>query len=93
MKKAAYQRFAISIPEGMAAQIEIACKSEGRNRSEFFREVVRDYMGTDNGERSPSYAKDLKLAKWAAIVESDPVFADVRAVSSDVNAIAGEAVV
>lgn len=122
-----YQRLSITIPDGMATQIDKACKIEGRNRSEFFREAVRHYMGTHNGERSPSFivpageavraaspfhafngveikrpsmyggidmsAKDAELAKWAALVESDPVFADVRAVSSDVNAIAGEAVV
>jgi Arc/MetJ-type ribon-helix-helix transcriptional regulator len=120
MKTANYQRFAISVPEGMAMQIEDACKSEGRNRSEFFREAVRHYMGTHNGKRTPSSimpistfhpftewgskgdavydslgilsAKDRELAHWAQMVETDPVFADVRAVSDDVNNVAGEAI-
>jgi Arc/MetJ-type ribon-helix-helix transcriptional regulator len=99
-----YQRFAITIPESMATQISMACKAEGRNRSEFFREAVRYYMGAHNSARSPVFtpparemdalsAKDAELAKWAALVESEPVFTDVRAVSSDVNAIAGDALV
>jgi Ribbon-helix-helix protein, copG family len=120
MKSTHYQRFAISVPASMAIQIEDACKSEGRNRSEFFREAVRHYIGTHNGNRTPSSlspistlqpftqrgttadaaydglkdhaAKDQELARWAQMVEIDPVFADVRAVSSDVNNVAGESI-
>jgi Arc/MetJ-type ribon-helix-helix transcriptional regulator len=119
-----YQRFAISIPQSMAAQIEAVCQSEGRNRSEFFREAVRHYMGVYDGKHasprsmpglqrtdqrfqsraestnrgysaydnlSDKASKDHELELWANIVETDPEFADVRAVSDDVNAIAGEA--
>ncbi len=45
-----YQRFAITIPERMATQIEKACEVEGRNRSEFFREAVRSYFATKSRE-------------------------------------------
>jgi Arc/MetJ-type ribon-helix-helix transcriptional regulator len=119
-----YQRFAISIPEGMAVQIKAVCQSEGRNRSEFFREAVRHYIGTYDSSRASSRmmpkslrtderfmpvadvqgrgysayeslsdkaSKDHELEMWAKMVETDPAFADVRAVSDDVNAIAGEA--
>ena len=44
MQTTAYQRFAISMPAGMATQVDEACRVEGRNRSEFFREAVRHYM-------------------------------------------------
>ncbi|MDE2260862.1 MAG: CopG family transcriptional regulator [Betaproteobacteria bacterium] len=37
-------RFAITVPERMAAQINTICEVEGRNRSEFFREAVRVYL-------------------------------------------------
>ncbi len=39
-----YQRFAITVPERMATQIDTICEAEGRNRSEFFREAVRTYL-------------------------------------------------
>ena len=39
-----YQRFAITVPERLATQIEHACAAEGRNRSEFFREAARTYL-------------------------------------------------
>ena len=123
MQNKHYQRFAISIPPSMAVQIEAVCQSEGRNRSEFFREAVRHYMGMYDSNRASSRvtphvqrsdqrlqsttepasrgysatdsardkaSQDLALEMWANIVEADPVFADVRAVSEDVNAIAGE---
>lgn len=45
-----YQRFAITVPECLAAQIERACEEEGRNRSEFFREAVRVYFATKSRE-------------------------------------------
>jgi Arc/MetJ-type ribon-helix-helix transcriptional regulator len=119
-----YQRFAISIPQSMAVQIEAVCLSEGRNRSEFFREAVRHYMGMyDSNRASPRLmpnvqrsdqrlppgaeltsrgystlesvgdkaSKDHELEMWANIVETDSAFADVRAASDDVDAIAGEA--
>ena len=46
MANAPYQRFAITVPERLAVQIEHACEIEGRNRSEFFREAVRVYFAT-----------------------------------------------
>lgn len=55
MPNAAYQRFAITVPEGMAVQIEKACKAEGRNRSEFFREAVRHYISAKRGGKSPQF--------------------------------------
>ncbi len=55
MPNAAYQRFAITVPEGMALQIDKACRAEGRNRSEFFREAVRHYMSAKLGRKSPQF--------------------------------------
>jgi hypothetical protein len=37
-------------------------------------------------------AKEQRIAQLAAMVESDPDFAQVRAVSDDANAVAGESV-
>ena len=45
-----YQRFAITVPERLASQIEHACRVEGRNRSEFFREAVRVYFAVKSRE-------------------------------------------
>ena len=45
-----YQRFAITVPERLASQIEHACQAEGRNRSEFFREAVRVYFAVKSRE-------------------------------------------
>jgi Arc/MetJ-type ribon-helix-helix transcriptional regulator len=53
MQNTAYQRFAISMPAQMAAQIEELCQRDGRNRSEFFREAVRHYI---KAERASSAA-------------------------------------
>ena len=55
MTTQAYQRFAITIPGGMAAQIEQVCKLEGRNRSEFFREAVRAYFADKFGSVTPQF--------------------------------------
>lgn len=100
-----YQRFAISIPAAMAAQIERVCSLEGRNRSEFFREAVRHYMGTARGGSGWAAAavtavdtvaaeadKDRLLAQWAQLIETAPGFEDVRSVSQAVDAVAGEAI-
>lgn len=51
----AYQRFAITVPSGMAAQIEDMCKLEGRNRSEFFREAVRLYISSKFSGKVPHF--------------------------------------
>lgn len=45
-----YQRFAITVPDRLATQIEHACEAEGRNRSEFFREAVRFYFAAKSRE-------------------------------------------
>ena len=50
MANTPYHRFAITVPERLAAQIEQACEIEGRNRSEFFREAVRVYFATKSRE-------------------------------------------
>jgi hypothetical protein len=50
-----YQRFAITVPAGMATQIDEACKVEGRNRSEFFREAVRHYMTAKLGVKASQF--------------------------------------
>jgi len=50
MANTPYHRFAITVPERLAAQIEHACETEGRNRSEFFREAVRVYFATKSRE-------------------------------------------
>ena len=55
MTTQAYQRFAITIPESMAAQIEQVCKLEGRNRSEFFREAVRAYFSVKFGGKTAQF--------------------------------------
>jgi len=45
-----YQRFAVTMPERMSAQIEKICKEEGRSRSEFVREAVRTYLAARSRE-------------------------------------------
>lgn len=45
-----YQRFAVTMPERMSAQIEQICKDEGRSRSEFVREAVRTYLAVRSRE-------------------------------------------
>lgn len=50
MANTPYLRFAITIPERLATQIERACEVEGRNRSEFFREAVRVYFASKSRE-------------------------------------------
>ena len=50
-----YHRYAITVPEGMAVQIDAACQVEGRNRSEFFREAVRHYLTAKLGTRAPQF--------------------------------------
>ncbi len=53
MASTPYQRFAISVPERLASQIERACEVEGRNRSEFFREAARAYLAAKS--RGPQF--------------------------------------
>jgi Arc/MetJ-type ribon-helix-helix transcriptional regulator len=50
-----YQRIAISMPAGMASQIDEACQREGRNRSEFFREAVRHYLSARLSSTVPQF--------------------------------------
>ncbi len=56
MQNTAYHRFAISMPAGMAIQVDEACRVEGRNRSEFFREAVRHYMTVRLASKTPQFA-------------------------------------
>jgi len=51
MATSLYQRFAITLPERMATQINAICEEEGRNRSEFFREAVRVYLAAKSCDR------------------------------------------
>lgn len=44
MPNTPFQRIAITVPTLLATQIDAICASEGRNRSEFFREAVRSYL-------------------------------------------------
>lgn len=56
MQTSSYQRFAISMPAGMASQVDEACQLEGRNRSEFFREAVRHYLSTKMANKAPQFS-------------------------------------
>jgi Arc/MetJ-type ribon-helix-helix transcriptional regulator len=53
MANTPFQRFAITVPERMATQIDTICEAEGRNRSEFFREAVRVYLAARS--RGPQF--------------------------------------
>ena len=53
MASTPYQRFAITVPERLASQIEHICEAEGRNRSEFFREAARVYLAAKS--RGPQF--------------------------------------
>lgn len=55
MQNSSYQRFAITVPSGMATQIDELCRLEGRNRSEFFREAVRFYVGARRSAQTPTF--------------------------------------
>ncbi|MEJ7137726.1 CopG family ribbon-helix-helix protein [Amphibiibacter pelophylacis] len=95
-------RYTITVPDTLARQIEQACVEEGRNRSELLREAFRFYLS--NGPRQMTYArqgpaqerlkveedKDRLLEQWALMVESAPGFESIRAVSGDVDSVAGE---
>lgn len=80
-----YQRFAITVPERLATQIEHACQAEGRNRSEFFREAVRVYFAVKS--REPQFlmptGEDERLdnpfhtfAEWNS--EADSIYDTLR---------------
>ena len=86
MTQTSYQRFTITVPDSMASQIEQVCSNEGRNRSELFREAFRVYdrLATES-------EKDRLLAQWANMVENEPEFEDVRAVSDAADGLASEA--
>ena len=106
MTQLSYQRFTVTIPQNMAQQIEQVCTQEGRNRSELFREAFRMYFSSIHPAPTPppeqatlqqvydrlglESEKDCLLAQWAQMIETDPQFEDVRAVSTAVDAIAGE---
>lgn len=80
-----YHRFAITVPERMAVQIDAICETEGRNRSEFFREAVRIYLASKSSEpkflmpTSEEERKDnpfLTFTEWSS--EADSIYDTLR---------------
>ena len=80
-----YHRFAITVPERMAAQIDDICEIEGRNRSEFFREAVRIYLASRSREPQflmPTSEEERKdnpfhtFAEWDS--EADSIYDTLR---------------
>ena len=82
-----YHRFAITVPERMAAQIDGICETEGQNRSEFFREAVRFYINAGRAPQPPQLVmpaneeerKDNPLrlfAEWSA--DADAAYDTLR---------------
>ena len=121
MGQSTYQRFTVTVPDSMAAQIEQRCLDEGRNRSELFREAFRVYLthsqtfpstpltltaredpfrlfwpqgAAQSGQVYDRLAteseKDRLLAQWAQMVETEPGFEDVRAVSDAADGLASD---
>ena len=76
----------------MASQIEQVCRDEGRNRSELFREAFRVYLTHSQDRLATESEKNRLLEQWAHIVETEPGFEDVRAVSDAADGVASEAV-
>jgi hypothetical protein len=69
-----YHRFAITVPERMAAQIDDICEIEGRNRSEFFREAVRIYLASRSREPQvlmPTNTEECKDDPFGVFTEWD----------------------
>ncbi|PTR07160.1 ribbon-helix-helix CopG family protein [Nitrosospira sp. Nsp5] len=80
-----YHRFAITVPERMAAQIDDICEIEGRSRSEFFREAVRIYLASRSREPQflmPTSEEERKdnpfhtFAEWDS--EADSIYDTLR---------------
>ena len=92
MSQTIYQRFTITVPDSMASQIEQVCRDEGRNRSELFREAFRVYLTHSQDRLATESEKNRLLEQWAHIVETEPGFEDVRAVSDAADGVASEAV-
>ena len=92
MSQTSYQRFTITVPDSMASQIEQVCRDEGRNRSELFREAFRVYLTHSQDRLATEREKDRLLEQWAHMVETEPGFEDVRAVSDVADGVASEAV-
>jgi hypothetical protein len=121
MGQSTYQRFTVTVPDSMAAQIEQRCLDEGRNRSELFREAFRVYLthsqtipstpltltaredpfrlfwpqgAAQSGQVYDRLAteseKDRLLAQWAQMVETEPGYEDVRAVSDAADGLASD---
>jgi Arc/MetJ-type ribon-helix-helix transcriptional regulator len=69
-----FQRFTITVPERMAAQIESICETERQNHSEFFREVVRVYLASKSRESQfhmPMDEEERKSNPFHAFTEWD----------------------
>lgn len=80
-----YQRFAVTMPERMSAQIEQICKDEGRSRSEFVREAVRTYLAVrsreplvfmPSGEEERGDNPFHTFAEWES--EADSIYDSLR---------------
>lgn len=85
MTRSLYHRFAITVPERMATQIEKICEIEGRNRSEFFREAVRAYLALKSrepqflmptGEEERKDNPFLTFLEWGS--EADSIYDSLR---------------
>lgn len=118
MPNVAYHRIAITVPFNLSTLVDMECKAEGRNRSEFFREAVRFYINTKHGAAptssnhtqtnaamggtlqsrpatvietlSKQQSTDQELMHWAQVIETDPMYADIRAITEEIDAVAGE---
>ena len=85
MASTPFQRFAITVPDRMATQIDSICEAEGRNRSEFFREAVRVYFATrargsqflmPTGEEEQTDNPFHTFTEWGS--EADSVYDSLR---------------
>ena len=81
------QRFFVSMPIGLATQVDEACRVEGRNRSEFLREAVRYYIAARLASKPPKFAASVTdeplhegpfrlFAEWRS--EADAVYDCLR---------------
>ncbi len=78
-------RFAITVPERMATQINAICEADGRNRSEFFREAVLVYLAAKSRNLQllmPTGAEERKdnpfytFSEWDS--EADSIYDALR---------------
>jgi Arc/MetJ-type ribon-helix-helix transcriptional regulator len=80
-----FQRFTITLPERMAAQIESICETGGQSHSEFSREAVRVYFASKSREPKFHVLMDEEerkdnpfhaFAEWGS--EADRIFDTLR---------------